>query len=169
MNELFKNKTKCTQKEYEAFLKSYEKEYAFSEWTYTILYIGFFILCIVLGILNKEILLTIALIIGLIIYIWYKFIRPVTKIKNQNKKLEKEYTNTYNFYKRYFSVENVDGSAQILYFKVYKVIENKTHFYIYISREYAFIVDKNGFEKGDCNEFKKFIRKKVFGKYKVEN
>ena len=54
------------------------------------------------------------------------------------------------------------------YFKIYKVLETETHFYIYIARDYAFIVDKNGFIDSNSDEFKKFIQKKVKLKYKVE-
>ncbi len=171
MEELFKNKTKCTEKEYNRFLKSYEKEYALSELLWMIVYIAFWGFCLVLAFLNKEYLLSGILFIGILIYIWYKFIRPRRNVEKQKKsnKMINEYINTYKFYKHYFTSQNKEGKAQTMYFKIYKVIETKTHFYIYISKEYAFIVAKNGFEIGSSEEFKKFIKKKVFGKYKEQD
>lgn len=170
MKELFINKTKCTEKEYNRFLKSYEKEYAVSELVRSLLYIAFWILCLVLAILNKEYILTLILILGLSLYIWYKFIRPMKKVEKQknSKKIINEYINTYKFYKHYFTAENEEGHSQIMYIKIYKVIETETHFYIYISREYAFIVAKSGFKDNTNNEFKDFIKKKAFGKYKSQ-
>ena len=49
---------------------------------------------------------------------------------------------------------------------MYKVVETNTHFYIYISRDYAFIISKKGFIDSKSEEFSKFIRKKAWGKYR---
>ena len=169
MDELFKNKTRYSEKEYNLFLKSYEKEYGFSDTLYIIFNIGFFSLCLVLAILNKEIFLSVVILIGLLIYIWYKFIRPTKKIKEetQSNKIKNEYTNTFYFYKYYFRVENPEGKAQISYYKIYKVIETKTHFYIYIARNYAFIISKQGFINSKSEDFSQFIKKKTRLKYKT--
>ena len=91
----------------------------------------------------------------------------INKEKN-SKMLMQEFTNTYVFYKHYFITENPDGQAQTYYFKINKVIETKEYFYIYLSKEYAFIVDKEGFEKCSWQEFKKFIQNKVKLKYKIK-
>ena len=170
MEELFKNKTKCTQKEYNRFMQTQVKEYAVSEILYTLFNIVFFTFCLILAIMNKEYKLAVIIFVGLLIYGWYKFIRPAKKVKKEqnSKKLIQEYVNNYIFYKHYFTTENPDGKAQTFYFKIYKVIETKTHFYIYISKEYAFIVAKDGFIDSDSEEFKTFIKKKVKLKYKVE-
>ncbi len=168
MEELYINKTKNTQKEYDLFLKSYQEEYAVSENLYTLFYLVFFTFCLIFAFCNGETLLGVLITIGLVIYIWYKFIHPIKRVNKEKKsdKITKKYTNTFKFYKNYFKVENPEGEAQIFYFKLYRVVETKTHFYIYISREYAFIVSKNGFEKGDSREFSKFIKKKSFNKYR---
>lgn len=168
MKELFKNKTKYSQKEYDMFLRSYQKEYAVSELMYTIFYIVFFVFCLVLAIISKEVILSIALSIGLIIYFWYKFIRPVKKVKKEknSNKIQKEYITTFKFYKNYFYVQNIEGDAKVFYFKIYRVIETNTHFYIYIARDYAFLISKKGFIDSKTEDFRKFIKKKVFMKYK---
>lgn len=170
MEVLFKNETKCTQKEYTKFLKIQEKEYAVSELLYIIFNISFFTFCMVLALMNKEYKLAIIIFIGLLIYGWYKFIRPFQIIKKEKNspKLKKEYINKYKFYKHFFTTENKDGKAQTYYIKINKVIETETHFYLYISKEYAFIVAKDGFI--DCNfeDFKKFIKNKIKFNYKVK-
>lgn len=170
MKELFLNKTKCTQKEYDRFMQTQVKEHAVSELLYTLFNIAFFTFCTIFAFMNKEYKLGIIIIIGLLIYGWYKFIRPIKMVRKEKKsnKLIKEYVNTYKFYKNFFTTENPDGKAQTFYFKIYKVIETKTHFYIYIARDYAFIVAKNGFIDSDGEDFKEFIKKKVKFKYKTE-
>lgn len=168
MEILFENKTKYSKKEYDIFIESYKKEYAVSDYAYIIFYIVFFGFCMILAFKEKEFLLGIALLIGLGIYLWYKVIRSnrlVEKTK-KSKKVGGQFVNSYEFYKNYFKVENIDGKAQVLYFKLYRVVETRDHFYIYISRQYAFIVSKSGFTKGSTEDFSKFIKKKVFTKYK---
>lgn len=168
MEKIFENKTNYSEKEYDIFLESYKKEFATSENVYIIIYTMFFGFCMILAFIEKEFLLGIALLIGLGIYLWYKIIRP-NKLVEKTKKSQKvsgSFVNNYDFYQNYFKVENSEGKAQILYFKLYRVVETKDYFYIYISRRYAFIVSKAGFTKGNKVDFSKFIKKKVFTKYK---
>lgn len=165
---LFKNETKCTKQEYEDFLESYSKEYIASETVYTISNIIFFSVCVLGSVLYKEYTLTVFLIIGIILYILYKFVRPNLRIKKERNsdKIKFEFLNTFLFYKNYFSVENKDGNAIINYFNLYKVVETESHFYIYISRDYAFIISKKGFIDSTSYDFSDFIQKKVKFKYK---
>ena len=163
MEKLFENKTKYTQKEYNLFTESYQKEYAKSDYSFMMFNFIFFGICLIIAVIEKEFILALGLIIYLLVYFWFKVIRP---IKAVGHKMSGNFVNNYEFYKNYFKVENVDGKAQILYFKLYRVVETRTDFYIYISREYAFIVSKFGFTKGTSEEFSKFIKKKMFTKYK---
>lgn len=168
MEKLFENKTKYSQKEYDIFLKSYEEEYATSDKAYMTFYILFFGLCMILAFKEREFILAISLLIGLGIYLWYKIIRPFKAVEKDKKsqKLSGSFINKYEFFKNYFRVENPEGEAQIFYFKLYRVVETKSYFYIYISRQYAFIVSKLGFTEGKSEDFSKFIKKKVFSRYK---
>ena len=168
MEKIFENKTKYSQKEYNIFLESYKKEYATSEYAYMIFYILFFGLCMIIAFKEGEILLGIALLIGLSVYLWYKIIRPAKLVEKDKKgpKVSGNFVNKYEFYNNYFKVENPEGKAQILYFKLYRVVETNSYFYIYISRQYAFIVSKLGFTKGSSKEFSEFMKKKLFLKYK---
>ena len=52
------------------------------------------------------------------------------------------------------------------YYKLKKVFETKKYFYLYIDKRHAFILDKNGFKKGDITTFSDFIKKKCLFKYK---
>lgn len=168
MEKLFENKTKYSQKEYDIFLKSYTEEYAASDRAYMIFYILFFGLCMIFAFKEREFILAIVLLIGLGIYLWYKIIRPFKAVEKDKKsqKLSGSFINKYEFYKNYFKVENPEGTAQILYFKLYRVVETKSYYYIYISRQYAFIVSKLGFTEGKSEDFSRFIKKKVFSRYK---
>lgn len=168
MEKLFENKTKYSQKEYDAFLESYKKEYEKMDTSYLLFYVIFFGICMILAFIEKEIILGIILLMGLAIYLWYKIIKPMKEVEKEKEKqkISGDFENNYEFYKNYFKVENVDGKAQILYFKLYRVVETKTNFYIYISRQYAFIVSKEGFTKGTSEEFSAFLKKKMFTKYR---
>ena len=168
MEELFKNKTKYSNEEYNIFLNSYEKEYALSEFIYMIFYSIFLVFCIVLGFINQEYIISCFILIVLIIYISYKIIMPkrIIRKERKSKKFSREYENIFTFYKKFFKVSNPDGKSQIFYFKLYRVVETNSHFYLYISRDYAFIISKKGFIDSTAEDFSKFIRKKVIIKYK---
>lgn len=168
MEELFKNETKYTQKEYDIFLKEHQKEYATSETAYMLFNIIFFGICMIFAFRNNEIILGIILLLGLLIYMWYKFIKPKKELDQtlKSEKLSGDFVNHYYFYKNNLKVENKEGDAKIYYYKLYRVIETHDNYYIYISRDYAFIMSKGGFTKGDSVEFSKFIKKKMLTKYR---
>ena len=58
--------------------------------------------------------------------------------------------------------------SKVRYFKLYKIFETTDFFYLYIDKEHAFLIDKNGFTFGSAEEFSKFIHKKCLFKYKNE-
>ena len=168
MEKLFENKTKYSDKEYSAFLTSYKEEFFKTEIAYMFFNIAFFGMCMIFAFKENEKILALALLIGLLVYAWVKIIRPIIAVRKDQKshKFSGHFVNNYEFYKNFFKVQNSDGNAQIVYLNLYRVVETKTYFYMYISREYAFIVSKLGFTKGTPEEFSKFIKKKVFTKYK---
>ena len=58
---------------------------------------------------------------------------------------------------------------KISYFRLYKVYETPKYFYLYLTKQYSFIIDKEGFTQGDAKEFSKFIKNKLLWfKYKNE-
>ena len=58
------------------------------------------------------------------------------------------------------------GSSRLKYYKIYKAYENKDFIYLYINKDYAFILEKSGFLIGDADLFKKFIKNKIKFKFK---
>ena len=168
MEKLFENKTKLSMKEYNIFIESYKKEYAITDFLYILFCVLYFGLCMIFAFRERKIILSFMLLAGLCVFLWFKIIRP-NKLVEKTKKSQKvsgNFVNKYEFYKNYFNIENPEGEAQVLYLKLYRVVETNSHFYIYVSRECAFIVSKIGFTKGKSDEFSKFIKKKVFTKYK---
>ena len=168
MEELFENKTKYSEKLYNIFVQAYREENAAYERGYIIFNLSFFGLCMIFAFIEKEILLGVAIFVGLLIYLWFKIIRPAIREQKQRKSpmLSGNYVNTYKFYKNYFDVENPDGKARIMYMKIFRMVETKEYYYIYLSREYAFIISKIGFTKGNNLDFATFMKKKLFTKYK---
>ena len=168
MKEIFINKTKCSKKEYNMFIKSHQQQYGLKEDLYTLIYVIFFISFIIYSLKNSIYFAVIMLIIVLILFLAYRIIYPniVVKKELKSKKIIQEQVNTYNFYKYYFKVENNQGKSNIMYFKIFKVLENKTHIYLYLTNTRAFVV--SGFEKGTSEDFSKFLRKRVWFRYKIQ-
>jgi len=168
MKEIFINKTKCSKKEYNMFIKAHEKQYGLKEDLYTIIYAIFFICFIIYSLKNSIYLGGLMLTIVLIGFLAYRIIHPniVVKKELKSKKIIDEEVNTFIFYKYYFKVKNKQGQSNKMYFKIYKVLENNTHFYIYLTNTRAFVVSKQGFIKGNSDEFSAFLGKRVWFRYK---
>ena len=83
MEKLFENKTKYTQKEYNLFTESYQKEYAKSDYSFMMFNFIFFGICLIIAVIEKEFILALGLIIYLLVYFWFKVIRPIKAIKCQ--------------------------------------------------------------------------------------
>ena len=165
---LFENKTRYTKKEYEKFLKSYREEHQLKENLYTFGMIIFWTSCMFLAFKTNEIFLGIAIIIGLIIFTLIKILKPAKNMQKaeKNEKLSGKFYNTYKFYNNYLKIENAEGKAQFYYYKLYSIVETKTNYYIYVSRNSAYIVSKMSFTKGNDKDFSKFIKRKLLIKYK---
>jgi len=168
MEELFKNKTKCSKKEYNMFVKAHQKEYGLQEKIYTIIYAIFFIFFIIYFLSSSIYIASIILTIITVVFLAYRILHPniVMKRELKSKKIQNEEVNTFTFYKYFFRIKNKQKHSNMSYFKIYKVLENKTHFYIYINSKRAFVLSKQGFIKGNVEDFSKFLRKRVWFKYK---
>lgn len=165
---LFENKTRYTKQEYEKFLKSYREEYQFKNNLFTGVMVVFWIFCMIFAFKTNDILLGIAIIIGLIIFAVYKILRSAKNVQKaeENEKLSGNFFSTYKFYNNYLNVENAEGKAKLYYYKLYSIVETKTNYYIYVSRNSAYIVSKMSFTKGNDKDFSKFIKRKLLIKYK---
>lgn len=171
MKEIFKNETKCSKKEYKMFLDVHDREYGFLEDLYTIIYASFFICFIILSFISHIFLTGFIILMILIIFLAYRIIQPNLVIRKElnSKKIRQEYKNIYYFYEHSFIVKNKEKKSKIYYIKIHRILENDTHFYIYLTKTKAFVVSKSGFIKGTSEEFSKFIKKKTFFKYKDRN
>ena len=58
------------------------------------------------------------------------------------------------------------GSFKLRYYKIYRAYENKNYFYLYLNKDYAFIIEKSGFIIGNKDEFRNFIKSKFRFKFK---
>ena len=86
------------------------------------------------------------------------------KTKNKFAK-EKETSISFEFYNFYFSF----NKQTMFYSKLYKVFETTDYFYLYIDDENAVLVSKAGFTLGTESDFRDFIKRKCFFKYKDVN
>lgn len=168
MEFLFENKTKYSEKLYNSFIKDYAKEYSKSDRFFVFYNVLFFSLCSYIAFNEKQIVLGICVLIGTILFLGYNIAKPYIK-KKKNKKSDKvsgNFVNSYKFGQNYFEVNNPEGNAKVSYLKIYRVIETKDYFYIFLTKEDAFIVAKIGFTKGNVLDFSSFIQKKTRFKYR---
>ena len=165
---LFKNATKYSKKAYNQFNQFHNNNNILKYELFTLLIILLLIYCIVATIKAKVIPLAILFVLTLIGFVIYRFFGPIRIYKKEVTKKAITKTQTFNFYfyDKYFKIrDNLDFYNQS-YFKLHKVYETNEFFYLYVNKQYSFIIDKSGFTKGTSKEFSDFIKKKVLFKYK---
>ena len=168
MEEIFKNETKCSKSEYKRFMKAHEKGYGLKEDIGTII-IFLFLVFLFFFTLSRKVLYLSLLMIGIgVAFVYFSVIKINKEVKKdfKSKKVINEYVNTYCFYKWFFTMSSEEGNTRFLYWDIKKVLENNTHYYVYITHRRAFIISKKGFVKGNPDEFRKFLRRRTFFKYK---
>lgn len=168
MKKLFENKTTYNQDTYIDFLKFHNKTYNFSYVLYTIAWSALLILCIYLSFGSYNRIQGVILTVALIIFVFYRIIHPrmVVNKELESDKISTNNTNTFSFYEKTFEVENKNGSFIYRYFMLHKIFETADFFYLYVSRENAFLISKKTFSIGTSEEFSKFLRNKFKFKYK---
>lgn len=165
---LFKNATQYSKKAYNKFNQFHNNNNVLKYELFTVLIIILLIYCIIATIKAKIVPLAILFTSVLIGFIIYRFFGPIRIYKKEVKKkaITKAQTFNFYFYDKYFKIrDNLDFHKQY-YFKLHKVYETDEFFYLYIDKQYSFLVDKSGFTKGTPQEFSDFIKKKVLLKYK---
>lgn len=161
---LFKNVTKYNTKNYNQFIEFHNKKFALSNNFYTIVMTILLIYCVIFNIKNSNISFIFLFIALLIIFLLCRIYFPMKRYQKTQKKLGniKEVGYTFSFYNLYFQLDK----KVIYYFKLYKVFETKDYFYLYINPDYAMLVNKNSFEIGTSDDFRKFIKNKCLLKYR---
>ena len=168
MEPLFKNKTTLSKKNYIELVKFHQKKNNWKYYLYTAIFSILFVFCISVQIANKYYLPAIILFLCFFAFLAYRFIQPYYKTKKefQSDKVQKNLVNYYFFYKEYFKVKNKMGSFKLRYYKIYRAYENENYFYLYLDKDYAFIIEKSGFIIGNKDEFRDFIKSKLRFKFK---
>lgn len=163
MKPLFKNVTIYNSKNYNQFIKFHGEKFNFSYNMYTLFMLALMLYCVVLNIIQKNILLFLLFLAMFALTIVFRMILPVKRYQKTKKKFakNKQTSITINFYKFYFKIDE----KTYTYLKLYKVFETKDYFYLYIDEQNAVLVNKNGFKLGTAEQFSEFIKKKCLFKY----
>ena len=109
--------------------------------------------------------------IVLISFIAYRIYRPKRIVDKEMKsdKFNINNTNTFIFYDKNLEVQNNNGSFTYRYFMFHKIFETEDFFYLYVTKENAFLVAKDSFTYGTKENFSNFIKNKCKLRYKYKN
>ncbi len=170
MEKLFINKTTYTQDIYVKFLNFHNKQYNFSYMLYTVFWAFIFFLCLFISFGSGLRIQGICMTIILICFISYRIFRPKMIVNSEMKsdKFTENNTNTFVFYDKGLEVSNKNGKFNFKYFLIRKVFETPEYFYLYVSKENAFLLSKSAFSLGTSEDFGTFIAKKCKGRFKVD-
>lgn len=168
-NKLFENKTTYTTNDYVTFLKFHNKRFNFSYHLYTMFWAFLFLLCIILSFGSGARLQGVVITIILICFILYRFARPKMIVENELKgdKFSSNNTNTFSFYDKDFEIYNKEGKFKFKYYMLNQIFETKDFFYLYATKENAFLVSKHAFSLGSSKDFSTFLKVKCKSKYKI--
>ncbi len=105
----------------------------------------------------------------LVCFLIYRIGRPrfIVNKELESDKLENNLTNKFSFFDKYFEVENPNGKFNYKYSMIYRAFDKEDCFYLYITKENAFLLSKNTFSLGNANDFSSFIKSKCHSKYKM--
>lgn len=168
MEKLFENKTTYTQDTYVDFLKFHNKTYNFSYTLYTVFFSAFILLAIYLSFAEGLRIQAVLLTMVLVCFILYRIYRPIRVVNKEmeSDKVTDNNTNTFSFFDKNFTVQNNNGSFAFRYFMLHRVFETADYFYLYVSKENAFLISKSAFSLGTPEGFSSFIKNKCLLKYK---
>jgi len=163
MKPLFKNVTIYNSKNYNQFVKFHGEKFNFSYNMSTLVMLALMLYCIILNIIQKNLLLFLVFLAMFVLTIVFRMYLPGRRYQKTKKTFaeNKNTSVTIDFYKFYFKIED----KVYPYFKLYKVFETKDYFYLYVDEENAALAAKNGFKVGSVAEFTEFIKKKCLFKY----
>ena len=167
MEKLFKNTTTYTTDVYKEFVNFHNKKYNFRYHLYTLFILILIAFCIVLQFKYQNFLLGTLFVFVMIIFLTWRVFHPTFFVKKEAKsdKVQKQMKNTYSFYDKYMTIKNSRDNIKLNYYKLYKIFETENYFYLYINKNYSFVLSKDTFSVGDPNDFYKFMKKKLW--YKI--
>jgi len=169
---LFKNATQYSKKLYDDFTRFHNNKNSLAYDCFTIFILILLVYCIFATIRAKIGLLAILFVLVLITFVVYRLFNPIYLYKKEvkTKAITKEKTFNFYFYDKYFKIRDNLNFDKISYLRLYKVYETQKYFYLYLTKKYSFIINKDGFTQGTAEEFSSFIKNKMWIKYsKCEN
>lgn len=168
MKPLFQNKTTLSKNIYIELLTFQQKKFGWRYTMYTAIFSLLFILLISFLFANHYFAHGLILFIIFACFSAYQFIQPTHKNTKEfhSDKVQNNLVNTYSFYKNYFVIKNTMGSDKIAYYKLYRVFETKNYFYLYLDKTNILVLDKSGFLLGTIQDFKRFMKHKMWLKFK---
>lgn len=169
LKKLFENTTTYTANAYIQFLRFHNKNNNVSYMAYTIFWSFILLVCIILAFGSNARLQGVAITIILICFVIYRLAHPKMVVDKEFKsdKFSDNNTNTFSFYDKEFEVSNKNGKFNYKYFMLHKIYETPEYFYLYVSKENAFLVSKYTFSLGNAKEFATFMKVKCGSRYKV--
>lgn len=167
---LFKNHTTYSKKTYNEFVQFHNKKYGFIYDLYTISIFILFIYCLIVSFINKIFFLTIVFILSIFLFLLYRIIYPLFEYKKElsSNYVSKEQSFFFYFYEKNFKIREKSRLVKIKYYKLRKIYETDKFFYLYMTKNHAFLIDKQGFTLGNSKEFSKFMKNKLKLRYHLE-
>lgn len=167
MEKLFENKTLYSEETYVTFLKFHGKKNNLPYMAYTIFWTLLLSLCTYLAFASRNRIQGVIVTFILVGFVIYRIYRPKLIVEREinSEKISDNNTNRFVFYDKYFEIMNNNGSYDYRYRMLRKVYETSDFFYLYITKENAFLISKKGFSLGTAEDFSKFIKDKCGFKY----
>ena len=172
MDIIYTNVTKYSKEEMGRFQKFHNDKNNKRFKLYIILFIIFIFVGMIINITNKNINAIIILLIFIALSYFYYFNVDI-KRKNKSNKQQVENTFRFDFYNNFIEISkknenNVKSKKnqkiekrKIPYLKFNKAYETNENFYLYLTGDYAVLINKDGFTKGNINNFRLFIKSKI--------
>ena len=164
MNPIFTNTTKYSKSIYKIFLEFHSKTFILPFLLNTLPVIGIILFIIFLHFSNYILPSAIFLSIFLLIYVLYKFLKPIKEVKKDFKSsiIKEEDSFKFEFYDKYFTISNCKTTHKkdkFFYCNLFKIFETNSFFYLYIDDSHSFILDKSNFSI-NTTEITKFFNTK---------
>lgn len=168
LNLLFKNVTKYSKEVYDEFLKFHSKKFSFRYNLFSLAISMLLLFLMMLHISYNNYGIAVIICACLTAFILYRYFQPIEEVRNEynSEKITKETSYTFSFYEKYFKIYAKREYSKIYYKDLYKIFETNEFFYLYLDKRHSLLLDKNGFQRGTCLEFKNFIKKKCPFKFK---
>lgn len=165
---LFKNTTKYSPDIYQEFLTFHGKKHQFTYILYTAIIIALLLFCVIVQVKSHNLSLAIIFCIIITFFFLWRYFHPISKISKEfeSEKIRNEKEFTFIFYEKYIKIRDKLQFDTIKYYKLYKVYETPTFFYLYIDRTHSFLIDKSKFSLGSSEDFSTFIQKKCWYNFK---